>query len=698
MKNHMGFKFLAVVLGALALLTAVATATGVVSFMKLGLYTNSLEELQDQQMLDDLEVLSEEIAVRYAASNLSNCPKALINAYLDEKFDTKPPRGDQWFYIIKDENGQVLASRYSAQQGSGTLEYEFLITPEYPRVVGYTEVLPGVTPSPLLPDPGTAPEGTDPDAEAFEFEFYDEDTRKTHRYGLVMNQGPVYLVQLYLRPGAYEQEVAFTWELMALGHEHRYDLFVPLVLGLLVLGLCLTYLASAAGKKPGREKLFPGGLNRLPLDLYLVTVGGACWFLAESYISVVGDRFARDTAQIITISILLTAYLACLGIVGFYFACAAQFQLRGGYWWRHSALWNLFKLLRRALRSLVRLGKVCAASLKKSWRKFLELIPLTWQWILWGAVMCTVLVLAVLSRNLWAIGGALVFVTASLFYVLHIYKLLLDGVKRMSQGDLETQVDTSQLMGGFVEFGAYLNALADVAVVAAQKQMQSERMRAELITNVSHDIKTPLTSIINYADLLKQAPDKAAAEEYLEVLSRQSLRMKKLIDDLIELSKATTGNLPVHMEVGDGAEYLNQALGEFADKLEAVPLTPVFEAPAEPVLIRCDGRLTWRVLSNLLSNAVKYALPGTRLYADMEVRATQVVISLKNISKDPLNVSSQELMERFVRGDRSRNTEGSGLGLNIAKSLMELQHGSLDLLVDGDLFKATLVFQRAENS
>jgi signal transduction histidine kinase len=237
-----------------------------------------------------------------------------------------------------------------------------------------------------------------------------------------------------------------------------------------------------------------------------------------------------------------------------------------------------------------------------------------------------------------------------------------------------------------------LNALADVTVEAAKRQMKSERMKAELVTNVSHDIKTPLTSIINYVDLLQKAESQEQAEEYLEVLSRQSLRLKKLIEDLMEMSKASTGNMSVDLTRLDAVEAINQALGEFSEKLEKAGLIPVFNPPAEPVMMTADGRLTWRVLSNLLSNAVKYAMPGTRLYIDLAKINDQVMISLKNISAEQLNVNSEELMERFVRGDSSRNTEGSGLGLNIAKSLMELQKGQLQLLVDGDLFKVTLFF------
>ena len=220
-------------------------------------------------------------------------------------------------------------------------------------------------------------------------------------------------------------------------------------------------------------------------------------------------------------------------------------------------------------------------------------------------------------------------------------------------------------------------------------------MKTELITNVSHDIKTPLTSIINYVDLLEKPHTEEEQKAYVEVLSRQSQRLKKLIDDLMEMSKASTGNIQVDIGEIDAVEAVTQALGEFADKLTAAGLTPVFHQSEENIMLLADGRLLWRAMSNVLSNAVKYALPGTRLYVDVSATQDKAIISFKNISGAQLNISAEELMERFVRGDCSRNTEGSGLGLNIAKSLMELQKGQLQLLVDGDLFKVTLVFPRA---
>ena len=693
MKYHLSLKFLAIILCAAALLTTVLGAVGAVSFINLGLYSNTLEELQDKQRSDDLGALAERTAMYYATRQ-TGLPEDILTAYFeayDQEQDIRAPKEGTWFYEIIDYNrNESLFITAGAQETTGAILYkEFLVSTEYPMVVDILH--PGETPVeqplPESPEEPLEPENPYPEG-SFEF-IFEEKT-----YILAMEDGPIYKVKLFLMPGAYEQEVAFIWELLAMAYDNSYLPFVLLTVGALVTALLMTYLAAAAGRKPGAQQLKPMALNKLPLDIYLAVSVAVVWALADGYGGLYKKHFASDTAQVMVLGTLLTAYVAALLVTGFYFALAAQLKVEGRMWWRRSFARNLLVLLRRWGRGLARLARVCYSSGRKAWRRFVDMLPLSWQWILWALVMVAALVLAVLSKQLWAIIAALVFVAASFFYALHAFKILYDGAKRMSRGDLKTPVDKDQLMGGFAEFATQLNALADVAVVAAQKQMRSERMRAELITNVSHDIKTPLTSIINYVDLLQNAQTREVAQQYLEVLSRQSLRMKKLIDDLIELSKASTGNMPVDIQSADAVEYLNQAIGEFSDKLEAVPLTPVFEAPEEPVYMRCDGRLTWRVLSNLLSNSVKYALPGTRLYVDVTALQDTVLISLKNISRQQLNVSSEELMERFVRGDTARNTEGSGLGLNIAKSLMELQKGQLKLLVDGDLFKATLVFPR----
>jgi K+-sensing histidine kinase KdpD len=229
---------------------------------------------------------------------------------------------------------------------------------------------------------------------------------------------------------------------------------------------------------------------------------------------------------------------------------------------------------------------------------------------------------------------------------------------------------------------------------AVEQRIKSERLKTELITNVSHDIKTPLTSIINYVDLLQKPHTEAEEIQYLEVLDRQSKRLKKLTENLVEASKASTGNMAVHAEPTSVTELINQSLEEYRERLEAGKLSPVVELQ-EQLTVMADGKLMWRVLDNLLNNVVKYAMPGTRVYVTARRQGEQVILAVKNISAQELNVSADELLERFVRGDESRNTEGNGLGLNIARSLMEVQKGNLELYVDGDLFKVVLTLPKA---
>jgi signal transduction histidine kinase len=238
-----------------------------------------------------------------------------------------------------------------------------------------------------------------------------------------------------------------------------------------------------------------------------------------------------------------------------------------------------------------------------------------------------------------------------------------------------------------------INRAGDGVASAVEKQMKSEHFKTELITNVSHDIKTPLTSIINYVDLLqKENPENETEKEYLEVLARQSARLKKLIEDLMEASKASTGNLAVNFETCDARVLLTQIVGEFEEKTAANQLELIVDNPKEALHIRVDSRHIWRVFDNLLGNICKYAQPGTRVYISLVREGGDAVISFKNISKYRLNITSEELMERFVRGDSSRNTEGSGLGLSIAQSLTNLMNGTMELSVDGDLFKVVLRF------
>ena len=232
-----------------------------------------------------------------------------------------------------------------------------------------------------------------------------------------------------------------------------------------------------------------------------------------------------------------------------------------------------------------------------------------------------------------------------------------------------------------------------------EEQLKGERFKTELITNVSHDLKTPLTSIVSYVDLLQKediSPERA--KEYIEVIERQSAKLKKLTEDLVEASKASSGAIEVHREPVDVAELLSQSVGEYTERLQKASVEPVTSLPEEGCVMNTDGRLLWRVLDNLIQNIVKYAQPGTRAYFDLTKTPDGLFIELKNTSAQALNIPAEALMERFVRGDSARSTEGSGLGLSIAQSLTELLGGTMSLYLDGDLFKVTLRFEGAENT
>lgn len=574
---------------------------------------------------------------------------------------------------------------------------------------------------------GTAPEDvTFTESETHTMEYWDDDAQKTMVVAYRYAKLPAYTMELTLAPGAYRFDGGYALLEQVWGC--RDSLLFIMGACLLLFAVLAVYLCCAAGRKPGSEEVHAAGFNCIPLDIYLAGGGLIIFGLLMAIVrfAEAADLFSQSI-QTLCAGMLMAGYAMSLIFVSFCFACAAQFKTPGGYWWRNSVCWRCLNLLVKCVKGCfsgcgwlllklpvafaalgrfllvllsplrwlwTQIKKTCA-KIGKSVNRVYSMMPLTWQWLLTGFIMVMLLFAALAGRSNLMVVLSLCACVAVVLYGAYCFGILLESAKRMGKGDLDTKVDDKYLIGAFKSFAGDLNDLAGVAVVAAQKQLKSERMKTELITNVSHDIKTPLTSIINYVDLLQKPHTPEEEKTYLEVLNRQSQRLKKLIEDLMEMSKASTGNLTADITKLDAVESVNQALGEFADKLEKAQLTPVFRHPEESVAMMADGRLAWRVLSNLLSNTVKYALPGTRVYIDVMALEGKVIISLKNISRDELNVDADELMERFVRGDDSRNTEGSGLGLNIAKTLMELQKGQLQLLVDGDLFKVTLIFPGA---
>lgn len=271
---------------------------------------------------------------------------------------------------------------------------------------------------------------------------------------------------------------------------------------------------------------------------------------------------------------------------------------------------------------------------------------------------------------------------------------IIAGLKKITDGDLQYKIPTEKLSGEQEMVADYINHIGEGLDAAVENSLKNERMKTELITNVSHDIKTPLTSIINYVDLLKREnPEDPKIRGYLEVLENKAQRLKVLTEDVVEASKASTGNIALEMTDLNFIELVHQVIGEFEEKFEERNLTMVVHFDEEEAIICADGRRLWRVLENVFGNVSKYAMENTRVYVDVKVDRPNVQLSLKNISAQPLNISAEELTERFIRGDVSRNTEGSGLGLSIAKDLVQLQGGEFKLYLDGDLFKVTIEFR-----
>ena len=451
----------------------------------------------------------------------------------------------------------------------------------------------------------------------------------------------------------------------------------------------LVFLARAAGRRAGREEAVAGWQEKIPFDLYAAVVLGGSAMLVAAAASGTEDTF-QGFEPIIIAAVLACCAAAYALFLAFWTTLCARVKL--GRWWENTVCCWLLRLCRRVLRW-------CWRVLCRAWGAlagFVRGIPLVWRT---AVGCCAVSVLLIAFESNHAAGPLLltllVLSVAACLFSMQLRRLQKGG-EALAAGDLTSQVDTSHMYFDLKRHGENLNAISRGMSIAVEQRLKSERLKTELITNVSHDIKTPLTSIVNYVDLLQREHTPEQEREYLTVLDRQAHKLKKLTVDLVEMSKASTGNIPCHIARRSVRELIDQTVGEYAEKLSAARLEPVVTLPDEELYCLCDGALMWRVLDNLLSNACKYACAGTRLYIAARREGERVAFSFKNISRDALNIDPDELMERFVRGDSSRTTEGSGLGLNIAKSLVELQKGTFSIAIDGDLFKVGFILPRTE--
>ncbi len=460
------------------------------------------------------------------------------------------------------------------------------------------------------------------------------------------------------------------------GYEIRYDLFAVFAGSGIVFLFSFVGLLIGAGHRNTKEVTL-GWIDKIPFDLFLAVVGMALLILA-SIAEIPGLSFY--------LSLQFGVFILCTAEVLFLLACmSSAVRIKQRTWWKNTICCRIYVK--------------CYSIMKNGIRKFSRAFPMLWK--AW-AVMAGIAFLELIGLQITSFRpGAQIFLWFAekviLYGLISVVLLQMHKLKKagddLAAGEWKNKLDTSGMFWDLKQHGDNLNNIQEGIQKAVEKQLKSEHFKTELITNVSHDIKTPLTSIINYVDLLqKENIENENALEYIEALDRQSKRLKKLIEDLMEASKASTGNLAVLYERCDAHVMLTQTIGEFEEKLKENQIELIVQGSAEPLFIRVDSRHLWRIFDNLMNNVCKYAQPLTRAYVNIEKQDESGRIVFRNISKYALNISSEELTERFVRGDSSRNTEGSGLGLSITKSLTELMNGKFELVIDGDLFKVIVSF------
>ncbi|NCC48820.1 MAG: hypothetical protein EOM13_07170 [Clostridia bacterium] len=499
----------------------------------------------------------------------------------------------------------------------------------------------------------------------------------------------VYTIKGYIKP---ERSVFDPYHLAGIWLDFAFstpNLWLILMLVSLLTGLaCLIFLAVSAGRRRSQAEIVMNGLDRIPYDVLLFLAGLFVLFGGIVLLTVDHYWFSNVFSHgVLIIGVIILCLIIATVLASLLWMTTAV-RIKQGILIKGTLLYRVLRFFWRVIRKAAsRIGFV------------LRSIPLIWKmliglgaWFLLEFIGIIVtayqppatLLLWLFSRVL--AGTALLLLAAGM-------RVLQGGARRLAQGDLAHRVETAHLVGDLRRHGDDLNSIGQGMALAVDEQLRSERFKTELITNVSHDIKTPLTSIINYVDLLKkEQPESETLREYIDIIDRHSQRLKKLTNDLVDMSKASTGTIKPDLKRFEFGVLLQQMAGEYQEKLAGCQLELILDKPDEPVHINADGQLLWRVIDNLLHNVCKYSQPDTRVYATLKQTQSLAVLTIKNVSRYPLNISSDELMERFVRGDSARSTEGSGLGLAIARSLTELQGGRFYIEIDGDLFKATITF------
>lgn len=450
----------------------------------------------------------------------------------------------------------------------------------------------------------------------------------------------------------------------------------------------MVWLTVTAGRRPEDEEIHLNGFDRWYTEIAAGTVIGiwlAGTIISGTLIANSSLGYSHVVVTVIVICLICGTYTMAWFLIGY---LSLVRRIKAGILWKNSLIRKVLKWIGKCSGKLADFARAFSRNTAEKIKVLLVGGAFLFlQFLIIGCVFS--------GAGVFLLALMAVDVAVMIFAIRKAdgLDLIMDGLKKISDGELQYKIKTDTLTGKQKVMAEYINNIGSGLDAAVENSLKKERMQTELITNVSHDLKTPLTSIINYVDLMKREnPTDPKIQEYLRILDEKSQRLKVLTEDVVEASKASTGNIKLEMNDIDFVEMVQQVIGEFEEKFQEKNLTMMVHFTDEPSIIYADGQRMWRVLENVFGNVVKYAMEGTRVYAEISNRNKKVTFSLKNISAQPLNISADELTERFIRGDVARNTEGSGLGLSIAKSLTELQGGEFKLYLDGDLFKVMITF------
>ena len=450
----------------------------------------------------------------------------------------------------------------------------------------------------------------------------------------------------------------------------------------------MVWLTVTAGRRPEDEEIHLNGFDRWYTEIAAGTVIGiwlAGTIISGTLIANSSLGYSHVVVTVIVICLICGTYTMAWFLIGY---LSLVRRIKAGTLWKNSLIRKVLKWIGKCSGKLADFARAFSRNTAEKIKVLLVGGAFLFlQFLIIGCVFS--------GAGVFLLALMAVDVAVMIFAIRKAdgLDLIMDGLKKISDGELQYKIKTDTLTGKQKVMAEYINNIGGGLDAAVENSLKKERMQTELITNVSHDLKTPLTSIINYVDLMKREnPTDPKIQEYLRILDEKSQRLKVLTEDVVEASKASTGNIKLEMNDIDFVEMVQQVIGEFEEKFQEKNLTMMVHFTDEPSIIYADGQRMWRVLENVFGNVVKYAMEGTRVYAEISNRNKKVTFSLKNISAQPLNISADELTERFIRGDVARNTEGSGLGLSIAKSLTELQGGEFKLYLDGDLFKVMITF------